>query len=503
MEIQFREHTAKPAAAKEKSAIVTVVTVADGNRLSARGKELDKLSGGALTAALSGRFTGKKGQTALLISPSGIGGKLVLLGVGEEKKLDILATQSLGGKLVTYLNSIGAAEAEVALEDWSGAKTRGEEFAAHFAYGALLKSYRFDKYRTKEKPEDKPTLTALSVETRSARQAQKAFEPLERIARSVFFTRDLVSEPANVLYPESFAAAAKELSALGVEVKVLNEAQMKKLGMNALLGVGQGSARESQLVTMQWKGGRAGDAPLCFVGKGVCFDSGGISIKPANGMEEMKWDMGGAGTVTGLIRALAARKAKVNAVGVIGLVENMPDGNAQRPGDVVISMSGQSIEVINTDAEGRLVLADALWYAQEHFKPKLVVDLATLTGAIIIALGTSRAGLFANDDKLAQQLFEAGKETGEDVWRLPLGEVYDKQINCDIADMRNIGEGREAGSITAAQFLQRFIKEGTPWAHLDIAGVAWTSKEQDTCPKGATGFGIRLLNALVAEHYEK
>jgi leucyl aminopeptidase len=284
-------------------------------------------------------------------------------------------------------------------------------------------------------------------------------------------------------------------------VQILGEAEMKKLGMGALLGVGQGSERESKLVVLRWNGGKKGDAPIAFVGKGVTFDTGGISIKPAGGMEEMKWDMGGAGVVIGLMKALAGRKAKVNVVCVAGCVENMPDGNAQRPGDVVTSMSGQTIEVLNTDAEGRLVLADALWYTKEKFKPKFMVNLATLTGAIIVALGTSRAGLFSNNDKLAEQLFKTGEKTGEELWRLPLADVYDKQINSDIADMQNIGKDREAGSITAAQFLQRFVGD-TPWAHLDIAGTAWSKKDSPIAVKGATAYGVRLLNELVADFYE-
>jgi leucyl aminopeptidase len=316
----------------------------------------------------------------------------------------------------------------------------------------------------------------------------------------------LVSEPANELYPTALVARAKALIKLGVKVDALGERAMANLKMGALLGVGQGSVRESQLLVMRWNGApRAkGEArrPIAFVGKGVTFDTGGISIKPAGGMEDMKWDMGGAGVVIGLMRALAARKAKVNVVGVCGLVENMPDGNAQRPGDIVTSMSGQTIEVLNTDAEGRLVLADALWYTQDRFKPRLVVDLATLTGAIIVALGSSHAGLFSNDDALSGQLTAAGQEVGEPVWRLPLGRDYDKLINCDVADMKNISGGRGAGSITAAQFLQRFVKDGTPWAHLDIAGVTWSSKVQPTVPKGGTAFGVRLLDELVARNYE-
>ncbi|HEX7199625.1 MAG TPA: leucyl aminopeptidase, partial [Dongiaceae bacterium] len=331
---------------------------------------------------------------------------------------------------------------------------------------------------------------------------RKAFTARGAVADGVTIARDLVNEPANVLYPVEFARRASSLSKLGVTVEVLDVPAMKKLGMGALLGVGQGSAHESQLVIMQWRG--ASDAkqrPIAFVGKGVTFDTGGISIKPAQGMEDMKWDMAGAGTVIGLMHALAARKAKVNALGIAGLVENMPSGTAQRPGDIVTSMSGQTIEVINTDAEGRLVLADALWYCQEQFKPQAIIDLATLTGAIIIALGNVHGGLFSNNDTLAERLAAAGKATGELLWRMPLAEAYDKLINTDAADMKNIG-GRTGGSITAAQFLQRFIKD-TPWAHLDNAGMAWSDKDAPTVPKGATAFGVRLLERLVADHYEE
>ena len=314
------------------------------------------------------------------------------------------------------------------------------------------------------------------------------------------FTRDLVSEPANVLYPAEFARRVKALEALGLTVEILGEAEMAELGMGSLLGVGQGSRRESQLVVIQWKGGGKAQ-PVAFVGKGVTFDTGGISIKPADGMEDMKWDMGGAGAVAGLMHVLAGRKAKVNAVGILGLVENMPDGNAQRPGDVVKSMSGQTIEVINTDAEGRLVLADALWYCQDRFKPKFMVDLATLTGAIIIALGNDYAGMYSNNDELAANLLSASQASGDTLWRMPLPSAYEKQFESMIADMKNVA-GRPGGSITAALILQKFVN-GLPWAHLDIAGTAWKKPSAvPTIPDGATGFGVRLLDRLVADHYE-
>jgi leucyl aminopeptidase len=335
-------------------------------------------------------------------------------------------------------------------------------------------------------------------------EARRAYAGLEPVIDSVFFTRDLVSEPANVLYPVEFARRAKQqLPKLGLKVDVLGEADMKKLGMDVLLGVGQGSRRESQLLVMRWMNGPKNQPPVALVGKGVCFDTGGISIKPAGGMEDMKWDMAGAGAVTGAMRLLAARKAKANVIGICALVENMPDGNAQRPGDVVKSMSGQTVEVINTDAEGRLILCDAMWYVQDKYKPQAMVELSTLTGAIIVALGHERAGLFSNNTPLSNRLRAAGSEVGEKLWRMPLGPKYDKLIDSDIADMKNVGAGRDGGSVTAAQFLQRFVQEGVAWAHLDIAGMAWSSKGNETTPKGATAFGVRLLDKWVADNYER
>lgn len=475
---------------------VLAVGIDESLKLADAAAQIDKNGKGIIAKVLKANpaFAGKFGQFLTLHQPAGLPQTtLLLVGLGQKAKLDNLAAMKLGGKLVAQANALRVKEVALILPEAA--------LAANAAYGAKLKSYRFDKYRTKEKAEDKPTLTSVTFQTKDAAGAKKAFAPLETTADSIFLTRNLVSEPANVIYPVSFVEQAKSLAKLGVKIKVLGEKEMKKLGMGALLGVGQGSVRESQLLILEWNGAAKSSQPVAFVGKGVTFDTGGISIKPAGGMEEMKWDMAGAATVTGLIRTLAARKAKVNVIGVAGLVENMPDANAQRPGDVVTSMSGQTIEVVNTDAEGRLVLSDALHYVNVTYKPKFIVDLATLTGAIIIALGSSRAGLFSNDDKLADQLFEAGKEVGEPIWRLPLGEEYDKQINCYVADMQNVGEGREAGSITAAQFLQRFVGK-TPWAHLDIAGVAWSKKEADFTPKGATAFGVRLLDRLVAKHYE-
>jgi leucyl aminopeptidase len=477
----------------------------EDRKLQASATALDKAAKGALGRALSvSRFKGRSDDLLQVLAPGDLPlSRALLFGLGQANAVDALAAQAIGGRLVAYANGTGDSALAIAIDAIPGAALSPAEMAANLAFGARLRSYRFDKYRTKEKPEQKPSLKKLTLLVEDPNAAKKLFEPLDRLAEGVVFTRDLVSEPANIIYPESLAEQAKTLEELGVKVEILGEKEMKKLGMNALLGVGQGSARESQLVVMQWKGlpdGRK-KLPVDFIGKGVTFDTGGISIKPAAGMEEMKWDMAGAGAVIGLMKALAGRKAKVNAIGVIGLVENMPSGTAQRPGDVVKSMSGQTIEVINTDAEGRLVLADAIWYAQDRFKPQLMVNLATLTGAIMVALGQIHAGLFSNNDQLSERLLAAGRASGELLWRMPLGDGYDKIINSDIADMKNVGN-RYGGSITAAQFIQRFVN-GVPWAHLDIAGMAWSDKDAPTVPKGATGYGVRLLERFVADHYEE
>jgi leucyl aminopeptidase len=480
-----------------------VVGVLEGNKLTPAAQALDKHTRTAISRAIAAsRFRGKVGDTLSVLSPAGTGlSRIVLAGMGDPAKLDELKLQAVGGAVYAHLSRTNDGAAAAAIDGFRGAAMGAGDMAAHFAYGIVLRAYRFDKYRTKDKKEDKPSLGTFAVMTQDAARAKHVFADLEKVAAGVFFTRDLVSEPANVLYPETLAAAAKTLSALGVTVEVFDEKKLQKLGMGALLGVGQGSVRPPRLVVMQWKGAAKTKKPIAFVGKGVTFDTGGISIKPAGGMEDMKWDMGGAGVVIGLMKALALRKAAVNAVGVAGLVENMPSGSAQRPGDVVKSMSGQTIEVLNTDAEGRLVLADALWYTKERFKPQLMVDLATLTGAIIVALGHEYAGLFSNDDELSKRLVAAGKATGEELWRLPLGDAYDKMLNTEIADMKNITGGRDAGSITAAQFLKRFVDD-VPWAHLDIAGVAWTKKDHATVPKGGTAFGVRLLERFVRDNYE-
>ncbi len=494
---------AVPAASSLATAIGTVVAaVFDGKVLGPAAKELDGLTSGAVARAVkNARFAGKKGELFGFPAPAGVAANHVLLfGLGAPDKLDESAAEEAGGSVMGRLQSLRETKATIFAALPGTAKLKPGNFAAHFAFGAHLRSYRFDKYRTKEKPEDKPVIADVTIALKAAEDAKKRFAPLAGVAEGIFLTRDVVSEPPNVIYPETLAQRAKTLTKDGVKVEVLDVPAMKKLGMGALLGVGQGSVRDARLVVMQWNGGKKGAQPIAFIGKGVTFDTGGISIKPAKGMEDMKWDMAGAGTVIGLMKALAKRKAKVNAIGLVGLVENMPDGNAQRPGDVVTSMSGQTIEVLNTDAEGRLVLADAMWYCQDRFKPKFMVDLATLTGAIIMALGTHRAGLFSNNDKLAENLKEAGSATGEKLWRMPLGPEYDKMLSSQIADVANIGDGG-AGSVTAAQFLQRFVND-VPWAHLDIAGTAWSKRDTAMVPKGATAFGLRLLDRMIAEHYE-
>ncbi len=451
-------------------------------------------------AAAADRFTGKSGSALDIIAPPGLKvSRLIVLGIGKVKGLHALDIVKLGGKAVGKVPS-SATEVAIFADLPTGAMK--PEQAADLALGARLRAYAFDRYKTKRKEgEEKSALAKVTLAVADAAAVRKAWEPRLAVAAGTLIARDLVNEPANVLFPEEFARRATELKNRGVAVQILDEKAMKKLGMNALLGVGRGSARGSRLVVMRWNGGKAGVPPIAFIGKGVCFDTGGISIKPAANMEDMKGDMAGAACVVGLMHALAARKAKVNAVGAIGLVENMPDGNAQRPGDIVTSMSGQTIEIINTDAEGRLVLADVLHYVNTRFKPKFMVDLATLTGAIIVALGHEYAGLFANDDKLSERLTKAGKVTGERVWRMPLGPEYDKLIDSKFADVKNTG-GRHAGSITAAQFLQRFVDK-TPWAHLDIAGTGMDSPQSDINKSWGSGFGVRLLDRLVAEYYEK
>jgi len=391
----------------------------------------------------------------------------------------------------------------ILIETLPNIKKNISSFCENFLLGLLSRSYIFKNYKIK-KNDDVKSLQSISLVSTASTEIQNIAEYALNIYKGIEETRNLVTQPANILNPKNFVKQILLLKKIGISVEVLNEKKMKSLGMNALLGVGQGSANESYLVVMKWKGSKSSkEKPLAFVGKGVCFDTGGISLKPAAHMEDMKYDMGGAGTVTGLMKTLALRKAKVNVIGVVGLVENMADGNAQRPGDVVKSYSGQSIEVLNTDAEGRLVLADAIAYTEDKFNPKFIINLATLTGAIVVSLGNEYAGLFSNNDNLAKQIYETGLKDNEKAWRFPLHENYDRLMDSKIADLQNINYSGGGGSITAAQFLQRFIRKGTPWAHLDIAGMAWTKKDTEVVPEGATGYGVKLLNRLIKEHYEK
>ncbi len=473
-------------------------------------KALDKQSGGVVTRAADiAKFDGGKKAFLDLVAPAGLDlDRLLVLGFGTAENYDTEADWlALGGRIRGRLGAARASSAEVLLEigDADGISGRA---AACVALGAMLRGHEFKKYKKKKKEAEEDNgetteLKSIRFLCRHPEEAKAHFEALKAAGNGVMLARDLVNEPANVLSPEEFAVRVEELADRGLDVEVLHKDKLESIGMNALLGVGQGSARPTAVVVMRWNGTKKKDSsrPVVFVGKGVCFDSGGISIKPSAGMEEMKGDMGGAAAVTGAMLALAERKAPVNAIGILGLVENMPSSTAQRPGDIVKSLSGQTIEIVNTDAEGRLVLADIMWYAQEQFEPKAMVTLATLTGAIIVALGKEHAGLFSNDDDLAEQLTEVGLETGEKVWRLPLDAKYDKQLDSKFADMKNAG-ARDAGSITAAQFLQRFVKKGTNWAHLDIAGTAMGSPVTDISQGWASGYGVMLLDRLVTNYYE-
>src|SRR6201997_1166629 len=450
-------------------------------------------------AAATSRFKGKSGATLDLLEPEGIKiQRLIVMGTGKTAELKPVDFLKFGGAVAGKLN--GGGEAVTVIAELPDGAMRADQAAA-VAAGIRLRAYKFDRYKTKQKDGEEGGLRAdIALAVDDVPASRKAFAPDSHVVDGVNLARDLVNEPPNVLYPEEFARRAAELKKLGVEVEILDVKVMTKLGMGALLGVAQGSARPGRTVIMRYNGGKRGEAPVAFVGKGVCFDTGGISIKGAANMEDMKGDMGGAACVVGLMHALASRKAKVNAVGAIGLVENMPDGNAQRPGDIVTSMSGQTIEIINTDAEGRLVLADVLWYVAKKLKPKFMVDLATLTGAIMVSLGSEHAGLFSNNDELAERLLKVGLETGERVWRMPLGPEYDKQIDSQFADVKNTG-GRNGGSITAAQFLQRLV-DGTPPGPPPLPGTPMGAARTEINQSWGAGFGVRLLDRLVADHYE-
>ncbi|MEL7518456.1 MAG: leucyl aminopeptidase [Pseudomonadota bacterium] len=468
-------------------------------RIINQGDTPDDLDAAIIDGAKAARFKGAAGQVfEQFAMTDGALTRIALAGAGKvEADARALNVEKAGAGLAAKYMASG--ETDLVL-DLGHADLSGEE-AAGVLFGLRLRAWRFDAYRTKMADEKKITLTKVHV-VNAPDGTDTAWERASHLADGVEFTKELITLPANILYPESFVAKCEEAFAgTGAEITVLDEPAMEKLGMGALLGVGQGSRRASRLLAIQWKGGAEGEAPTALVGKGVTFDTGGISLKPPPGMEDMKWDMGGAGAVAGGMLALVKRKAKANIIAVMGLVENMPDGNAQRPGDVVTTMSGQTVEVLNTDAEGRLVLSDALEWVQQVHKPARIVDFATLTGAMIIALGNDHAGVFSNDDEWANQLLGAGKATGDKLWRMPIGPAYDKLIDSPIADIKNVGP-RGAGSITAAQFLGRFIHKGTPWAHCDIAGTVWSDKPGHTWDKGATGWGARLIDKVIADNYE-
>jgi leucyl aminopeptidase len=485
-------------AASAAAASALAVLVHDGRALAGTGVDLDVAVGGALSRAMAaGRFTGALNSTQLIAGAAGADANLIVLtGAGDSAGFDDLALETAAGAAYHAVKLSGAEVLALDVSHLSAGQ------AARAAFAARLAAYRFLKYRTTLKPEKTPSVETIRIVAADPKAAEAAYAALSPVADAVEFARDLVAEPANVLYPAEFARRVKALESLGLEVEILGEAELETLGFRTLLGVGMGSVRESQVAILKWNGGAKGEQPIAFVGKGVTFDTGGISIKPADGMEEMKWDMGGAAAVAGLLHALAGRKARVNAVGVLGLVENMPDGNAQRPGDVVMSLSGQSVEILNTDAEGRLVLADCLWYCQDRFKPKFMVDLATLTGAMIVALGLEYAGVFSNSDEVADAIVKAAPKVGENVWRMPIPAAYERHIDSPIADVKNTGNGRAGGSITAALFLQRFTN-GVPWAHIDIAPTAWIKDSRNpTVPDGAVGWGVRTLDRMVADTYE-
>jgi leucyl aminopeptidase len=479
-----------------------VVCVGDDLELGETAKELLGEAGGLIAkAAAAERFKGKFKSVLAIPAPSGLAAeRLIVVGLGGGKERKNFDWVTLGAVIA---GKIMGREATL-LADFPKLDA-GDDALGDLILGARLRAYRFDQYKTKKKKkgddeEKQEKGGRLTIATADPQQAKKASKQRDGLAQGVIIARDLVNEPANVLGPVEFADRARELEKLGVEVEILDEKQLAKIGMRALLAVAQGSERPARVAIMRWNGAKKGDQPIAFLGKGVVFDTGGISIKGSSGMEDMKGDMAGAACVVGLMHALASRKAKANVIGAIGLVENMPDGRAQRPGDIVETLSGQTVEIINTDAEGRLVLGDLLWYVQAEYKPKFMIDLATLTGAILVALGQHHAGMFTNDDDLAARLSSAGEATDEKVWRMPLGKVYDKLIDSKFADMKNTG-GRHAGAITAAQFLQRFVND-VPWAHLDIAGTGMAAVQTEINKSWGSGYGVRLLDRLVSDHYE-
>jgi leucyl aminopeptidase len=487
---------------KKKDALV--VGVLEDGKLTPTAAEVNIKTDGILARAVSAsRFKGANAEVIELLAPHNISAsRIVLLGLGKPETITETTVQSASGSLIGKLMFSGVKNISVVIDPLERAKMEATSMAAHVAFGAQLRAYRFDRYDTKTPPDKRPSLEELTVMVADPENSERKFASLEKVAQAVCFTRDMVNEPANVIYPESMVKRAQHLMKLGVKVEVLGVEEMTKLSMGAILGVAKGSVREPQLLILQWNGASKNIKPAAFVGKGITFDTGGISLKSGSDVWRMKGDMGGAAAVIGALKALAARKAKANIVGVAALSENMPSGTAQRPGDIVTSMSGQTVEVVNTDAEGRLVLADALWYTQDRFRPQFMVDLATLTGAKVTALGFEYAALFSNDEDLASKLVDAGREEDEKLWRMPLDEAYDKYIDSDIADVKNVGIARNAGSIAAAKFLQRFVND-VPWAHIDMAGNAIIDKDRPTVPKGAWGFGVRLLNRLIADNLEQ
>lgn len=500
MEMEFAPINVLPS-----NGTLVLFSLADG-QLGKAADDLDQRTEGAIKRAITLAGDKFKRGSIDLVCPSGVDyDRLMVFAIDDPAGCSLHDLEVLGGRVAIKLNALGITSAHMAVDALDGLAHGDADIALALAIGARLRSYRFEKYRTSSDDDGESRsdgLQDVTVHLASSEEAGARWAAMAAIAAGVEHGRDLVTEPANVLHPAAFAEECRKIGAeVGLEVEVLDRAALEKLGMRALLGVAQGSIREPFVTVMKWNGGAEGEAPVALVGKGVCFDTGGISLKPSGGMEEMKWDMGGAAAVFGAMKAIAGRKARANVVGVLGLVENMPSGTAQRPGDVVTAMSGTTIEVINTDAEGRLVLADALHYTKERFQPKAMIDVATLTGAVIVALGHEQAGLFASDDDLSDQLRTSGDAVGERVWRLPMDDNYAKHIKSDIADIKNTGRAREAGATAGAVFLQRFVGD-IPWAHLDIAGVAWSKRDLGLAGKGATGFGVRLLDRFVADHCE-
>ena len=487
-----------------------IVYIYEGKKTGGAARDLDKKASGLIQDALKAarKFTGKAGETLLVGLPSKTGfTQAILLGLGKPGDLDALKAENAGGRLLAAL-SAAMAEKAVLFAEKGDFKAKDFEVAGHLALGAKLRSYKFERYKTKSKDAVKP-IGRLNVAGPLDIKAAKVFKDGHKVVKGVFTARDLVNEPPNYLYPEAYANfVRKQLTPLGVTVTILDEKKMAALGMGAILGVGMGSKRKPRMVIMEWKGRKSqsaknGQGPVALVGKGVTFDTGGISIKPAAGMDEMKMDMGGSAAVVGAIQSIALRKSSAHVVGIIGLAENMLSGDCYRPGDILTSYSGKTIEVLNTDAEGRLVLADALTYVQKKYKPRAIIDLATLTGAMMVALGHEYCGTFSNDDKLWTQMEAASAATGEKLWRMPLDETWKAEMVSQVADLQNLGHtGRYGGACTAAGFLEHFIENNTPWAHMDIAGTAWIKKDKPTVPRHGTGFGVRLLDRLIADHYE-